>query len=63
MDIRQNNRKHVQISDDSFQRGQGMLEYGLIIILVGVLLIILVQAFGEEVSALYQFIIDTLNAL
>lgn len=40
------------------ERGQGLLEYGLAIVLVAVIIIVVLVAFGERIAELYQQFID-----
>lgn len=51
------------IPHDEFQRGQGLLEYALIIILVGILLIVSLMLFSDELSGIYEVIIERLDAV
>ncbi len=43
--------------------GQGLAEYGLIIVLVAMILVVLLAAFGNQLVQTYQFVIDQLNFL
>ena len=40
------------------ERGQGLLEYSLAIVLVAVIIIIALVAFGEKIVEFYQQVID-----
>lgn len=40
--------------------GQGLMEYGMILILIAIALILLLTVFGEQVSDFYQWVIDNL---
>lgn len=42
------------------RRGQGLVEYGMIIILVAILIIVLLVAFGNSVGVLYSNIISNI---
>ena len=48
------------VTSEQLRCGQGLMEYALLIVLVGVLLIISVLFLGGEIRDLYQFIIDRL---
>ena len=41
---------------DRYERGQGLLEYAIIIILVAVLVIVMLALFGSEVGNLFSSI-------
>lgn len=41
------------------ERGQGMVEYALIIVLIAIVLIILITVMGTRVSELYSKIYET----
>jgi len=41
-------------------QGQGLLEYGMIIILVAILIIVIIAAFGNSVADLYSNIISNI---
>lgn len=43
--------------------GQGLVEYGFILVLVAILLIVLLAAVGTQIVQTYQFIIDSLLAV
>jgi Flp pilus assembly pilin Flp len=40
------------------ETGQGLLEYGLAIVLVAVIIIIALAAFGEQIVEFYQQVLD-----
>jgi pilus assembly protein Flp/PilA len=40
------------------EKGQGLLEYGLIIIIVAVLVIVLLVLFGDRVGLMFSNVID-----
>lgn len=40
------------------ERGQGMVEYALLIVLLAIVVIFMVAVFGESVSGLYSKILD-----
>lgn len=40
--------------------GQGLLEYGLIIVIVAVLLIVMLFLFGDQIGSVYSNIINIL---
>lgn len=42
------------------QRGQGLSEYALLIILVAMVIMVLLIIFGQELADVYQFIVDKL---
>lgn len=44
------------------EAGQGLAEYGWLIFLIAIFLVVLLGVFGEQVYALYQYIIDYLTA-
>ena len=43
--------------------GQGLVEYGFVLVLVAILLIVLLAALGNQIVKTYQFIIDSLLAV
>ena len=49
--------------NDELQCGQGLLEYALVLILVSILLIVMLMFFSDEISGLYELIIDRLDAV
>ena len=42
------------------EAGQGLTEYGLLLILIAIALVLLLVVFGEQVVDIYQWIIDHL---
>mgnify|MGYP000203425383 CR=1 FL=1 len=50
-----------QLMDD--ERGQGMVEYGLIIALVAIAVIGVVTAMGGQLQSIFQTIVDTLTGV
>lgn len=40
--------------------GQGLTEYGMILILVAIALVLSLTVFGEQVSDVYQWVVDNL---
>lgn len=45
----------------SNKKGQGMVEYGLIVALIAVAVIGVITLLGTEISNLFQQVVDTLN--
>jgi Flp pilus assembly pilin Flp len=43
-----------------FERGQGMAEYGLSIILVAIVVIVVLQILGVSIGEMYTFIVGQL---
>jgi pilus assembly protein Flp/PilA len=43
----------------SQERGQNLVEYALILLLVALVLILIVTLFGDQVSALYSKIVES----
>jgi pilus assembly protein Flp/PilA len=41
------------------ERGQGFIEYGLLLILIAVVLILIVTLLGTQISALYSQIVSS----
>lgn len=46
------------LTSEQLRCGQGLMEYALLIVLVGVLLIISVVLLGTEVRGLYEYIVE-----
>jgi len=44
------------------EEGQGLVEYALIILLIAVVVIVVLVVLGDEVSAIFQSIIDVFQA-
>ncbi len=42
------------------QRGQGLSEYALLIVLVAMVIMVMLIIFGEGLKDVYQFIVDSL---
>ena len=42
------------------ERGQGLMEYALILSLVAIILVIIISVYGQEVKDLYEFAIKSL---
>lgn len=47
-------------TSERLRRGQGLMEYALLLVLVGILLIATVLTLGDEIKALYDFIVERL---
>lgn len=54
---------HIQHKVQLAQRGQGMVEYALILSLVSIVAITALTTLGERVSDIYLTINNTLNSL
>ena len=45
------------------EEGQGLVEYGFIIVVVAILLIGLVAVLGTQIASTYQYVIDQLASI
>jgi len=44
------------------EKGQGLIEYALILLLVAIVVIVILATLGDQINAVFQSIIDTLQA-
>ena len=52
--------KEVEMKVNLQENGQGFLEYGLIIIIVAVLVIVMLAIFGDRVGLIFSNVIDAI---
>lgn len=51
----------LYINRDSQEEGQGLVEYGLILILVSVAVVILLSVLGTEIAEVYQEVTNAMD--
>jgi pilus assembly protein Flp/PilA len=44
------------------EKGQGLIEYALILLLVAIVVIVILSTLGDQINAVFQSIINTLQA-
>ena len=48
--------------NDFKEKGQGLVEYALILVLIAIVVIVVLGLLGDEVSGVFQKIVDELGA-